>query len=70
MVGVQQGDKHVLLNHNDMEEHEHLTNHFNEKLNTKFLETFTELFSHINVVSIQETYPKINVYNSYLAICK
>ena len=50
-----------------MEEHEHLTNHFNKKLNAKILETFTELFSHINVDSIQETYPKINVYNKVIS---
>ena len=50
-----------------MEDHEYLTKHFNEKLNTKILETFTELFSHINVDSIQETYPKVNVYNKVIS---
>ena len=28
---------------------------------------FTELFSNVNVDSIQETYPKINVYNKVIA---
>ena len=50
-----------------MEEHEHLTNHFNKKLNVKILDTFTELFSNINVDSIQETYPKINVCNKVIS---
>ena len=49
-----------------MEKHEHLTNHFNEKLNAKMFDTFTGLFSNINVDSIQETYPKINVYNKVI----
>ena len=39
-------------------EHEHLTNHFNEKLNAKIFDTFTDLFSNVHIDSIQETYPK------------
>ena len=67
VVEVQHGGKHILLNHTDVEDHEHLTNHFNEKLNTKIFETFTELFSHANVDSIQETCPKINVYSKVIS---
>ena len=39
---------------------------FNEKLNAKIFDTFTELFNNINVDGIQETYPKINVYNKVI----
>ena len=49
-----------------MEEHEHLTNHFNEQLNVKILDIFKDLFSNVNVDSIQETYPNINVYNKII----
>ena len=63
---VQQGSKNVPLIHIGMEKHKHLTNHFNEKLNVKIFDTFTELFSNINVDNIQETYPKINVYNKVI----
>ena len=28
---------------------------------------FTDIFSNVNVDSIQETYPKINVYNIVIA---
>ena len=44
----------------------HLTNHFNEQLNAKIFDTFKALFSKINVNSIQETYPKISVYNKII----
>ena len=50
--------KHIPLVSTDTEEHEHLTNHFNEKLNVKILDTFTDLFNNKNVDSIQETYPQ------------
>ena len=39
---------------------------FKEKLNVKIFDTFTDLFSNINVDSIQETYPKITVYNKVI----
>ena len=66
--GSKQGFKHIPLIHTDVEKHEHLTNHFNEKLNEKnFATCSTELFSNINVDSIQETYPKINVYNKVIS---
>ena len=60
---VQRNVKHVPLFCTDMEEHEHLTNHFNEQLNVKILDMFKDLFSNVNVDSIQKTYPKICVYN-------
>ena len=50
-----------------MKGHEHLTNHFNEQLNVKILDTFKDLFSNVNVDSIQETYLKIGVYNKIIA---
>ena len=67
VVEVQWGGKHVPLIHTDAEEHEHITNHFNKKLNAKIADTFTELFSNINIDSIQEAYPKINVYNKVIS---
>ena len=66
---VQWVGKHVPLIDTGVEEHEHLTNHFNEKLNAEIFDTFTDLFSNANVDSIQETYPKINVYNKVIAQC-
>ena len=61
MAEVQRGSKHVSLIHTGVEEHEHLTNHFNKNLNVKIFDTFTKLSSNINVDSIQENYLKINV---------
>ena len=62
---VQQIGKHVPICI-DVEEHEHLTIPFNEKLNVKVFDTFTDLFSNVNVYSIQETYPKFSVYNKVI----
>ena len=50
-----------------MEEHKHLTNHFNKKLNTKIYVTLTDLFSNVNIDNIQETYPNTSVYNKVIA---
>ena len=44
MVEVQGGGKHVPLIHTDAEKHEHLTNHFNEKLNVKIFYTCSQSF--------------------------
>ena len=66
MEEVWQGSKHVPLIYTGMEEHEHLTNHFTKKLNVKIFKMFTELFSNVDLDSIQETYPKINVYNKVI----
>ena len=49
-----------------MEEHEHLTTHFSEQLNAKIFNSFKGLFSNVNVNSIQETYPKISIYNKII----
>ena len=59
---VQWSGKHIPLICTDTEEHEHLTNHFNEKLNAKIYDSFTDLYSNVNIDSIQKTYPKISVY--------
>ena len=45
---------------------EHLKNHFNKCLNDKINNTFKDLFSNINIDSIQETYPNISIYNSII----
>ena len=49
-----------------MDEHEHLTNHFNESLSDKVYNTFKDLFSNVNLNSIQETYPKISIYDKII----
>ena len=49
-----------------MEEHEHFTNHFNGKLSKQIFNMFTDLFSNVNVDSIQETNLKISVYNKVI----
>ena len=49
-----------------MEEHEHLTSQFNENLNVKICNPFTDPFSNANIDSTQETYPKISVYNKVI----
>ena len=66
VADVQWSGKHIPLHCTDAEEHEHLTNHFNEQLNTKIFNTFKGLFSNVNCNSIQETYPKISVYNTII----
>ena len=63
---VQQNGKHIPLPCTDGEEHEHLTNHFNEQLNMKILDTFKDLFSNVNINSIQTKYPKVSVYNKII----
>ena len=52
---VQRIGKHIPSVSTDVEEHEHITNHFNKKLNEKVFDTFTGLFSNRNIDSIQET---------------
>ena len=47
--------------------HEHLTNHFNECVNDKVYNTFKDLFSNINIDSIQEIYQEISIYNNNIA---
>ena len=63
MVG---NSKHIPLLCTDVEEHKHLTNHFNKQLNVKIFDIFTDHFSNVNVDSIQETYLKISVYNKVI----
>ena len=63
---VQWNGKHISLLCTDAEEHEHLINPFNEQVNVQILDTFKDLFSNININSIQETYPNISVYNKII----
>ena len=65
---TQRSGKHIPLICTNAEEHKHLTNRFNEKLNKKIFDTSTDLFSNMKVDSIQETHLKISVYNNR-AIC-
>ena len=67
VADIQHNSKHIPFHCTDAEECEHLTNHFNECLNDKVYNTFKDLFSNINLDSIQETYPKISVYNKMIA---
>ena len=57
------GESYVLICTNVEVHDEHLINHFNEKLTVKIFDTFTDLFSNINIDSIQETYLKTSIYN-------
>ena len=48
----------------DSEAHHNIKTHFNERLNDKIYSTFKELFDHVNIYSIKEVLPKIDVYNN------
>ena len=67
ILDIQHNGKHVSFHCTDADECEHLTNHFNECLSDKVYNTFKDLFSNVNLDSIQETYPKINIYNKIIA---
>ena len=67
LADVQHNGKHIPFHCTDADECKHLTNHFNELLSNKVYNTFKDLFSNINLDSIQETYPKISVYNKIIA---
>ena len=43
IADCQVSGKHVPLHCTDVEEHEHITDHFNEQLNTKVFNTFKDL---------------------------
>ena len=60
------GSKHIPLHCTDIEEHEYLTNHFNKQLNAKIFNMFNDLFTNVNLNNIQETYPKIRIYNKII----
>ena len=51
----------------DSEVHEYLKNHFNEHLNDKVYTMFNDLFGSINLDSINEVLPKIDIYNNTIA---
>ena len=62
---VQHNGKYVPFHCTDAHECQHLTNNFIKHLSDKVYNTFRDHFSNINLDSIQETYPKINVYNKH-----
>ena len=64
---IQQSRKHIPLHCTDVEAQEHLTNYLNEQLNAKIFNTFKDLFSNVNLDSIQEIYPKISIYSKIIA---
>ena len=66
VADIQWSSKHVSLHCTDVEEHKHLKNHFNEQLNINRFNTFKDLFSDVNVDSIQETYSKFSIYNKII----
>ena len=66
IVDVQHNGKHIPFHCTDADEHKHLTNYFNEHLSDKIYNTFKHLFSDVNLNSIQETYPKIRIYNKII----
>ena len=47
----------------DSEIQENLKSHFNNRLSDRIYTTFRELFSNVNIDSVQEKMPKINEYN-------
>ena len=51
---VQQNGKHIPLLCNDVEEHEHLTNYFQEQLNVKILDTFRDIFSYVKSIAFRK----------------
>ena len=66
VADIQHKGKHVLFHCADMDECKHLTNRFNECLSNKVYNMFKDLFSNINLDGIQETYPKISMYNKII----
>ena len=67
VADVQHNGKHIPFHCTDADEGKHLTNHFNECLSDKTYKKFKDLFSNVNLNSIQETYPKISIYNKIIA---
>ena len=57
---------HVPFHCIDVDECDYVTNHFNECLSDKIYNTFKDLFSNVNLDSIQETYAKISLYNKII----
>ena len=66
IADIKDNGKHIPFHCTNADECEHLTNHFNEHLSNKVYNTFKDLFSNINLDSIQETYPKVSVYNKII----
>ena len=66
VADVQHNGKHVPFHCTDVDECEHLTNHFSEGLSDKLYNIFKGLFSNINLDSIQETYLKFSMDNKII----
>ena len=67
MVDVQHSGITIPFHCTDVMTCEHLKNHFSKCLNDKIYNTFKDLFSNVNIESIQETYLKSNIYNNTIA---
>ena len=67
MADVQHSGINVPFHCTDVMTCEHLTNNFNECLNDKVYNMFKDLFSNVNIDSIQETYLKISICNNIIA---
>ena len=66
-MDIQHSGKHIPFHCTNVDECEHLTNHFNEHLSDKVYNTFKDFFGNVNLNNIQETYPKNSVYNKRIA---
>ena len=66
IADVQHNGKHIPFHCTDVDEHKHLTNHFNECLSDKIYKMFKDLFSNVNLDSILKSHPKISVYNKII----
>ena len=64
MADVQHSGIKVPFNCTDLMTCEHLKNHFDECLNDKIYNTSKDLFSNINIDSIQETYLEFSIYKT------
>ena len=64
VADVQHSGSNVPFHCTDTMTCKHLTNDLTECLYDKVYNTFKDLFNDININSIQETYPKISIYNN------
>ena len=67
MADIQHNSNHGPFHCTNVMACEHLTNNFNKCLSNKVYNTFKDLFSNINIDSVQETCPKISIYNNIIA---
>ena len=59
VADIHHNGNHLPFHCTDAKTCKHLTNPFKECLSDKVYKTFKDLFSNINLYSIQETYPKL-----------